>query len=206
MAKSTAVDNAPARSDSISIPATDGVGNAVLAAWQGLYHLFGARGTFRSTPEGIAVEDFTTLAEYDPSQIASDVSHRNRRLDFAEVMPWFSGMAPEPFVDSKAMTQWSVQFLRGSVEENSSRTPRYVRDAVASYKNSIGIAKRRGPKKKIFRLDNLTEINESTLEGVSAEALESLKATLEKALASANSNTGGSTPSDVNTVAAASAV
>lgn len=170
-----------ARSNSISI--TDGaMGAAVLAAWRGIYHLFGGRADFAVTPNGVTVENFSVDAAYDPEQIAQDVSHRNRRLDFATVFPWTQGEVPEPFTDSKQITQWSVQFLRGSMEENSSRTPKYYRDAAANYKTVSGFAKKRGPQRKIFRAENLSEIDENTLSSLTVEDLAKLKETVEASL------------------------
>ena len=172
------------RSAPMTVGIENGAGNAVLAAWQGIYHLFGGRGTFTITLDGVIVENFTVDAKYDPAQIVADISHRNRRLDLVPTYLWVQGQAPEPFADAKEMTAFMVQYFRGSVEEGSSRAPRYVRDAVANFKTENSLAKRRGPRKKIYRLENLSEIDETSLVGVNPEALAALRATIEKALAS----------------------
>jgi len=196
MAK-TPVQTAPERSESITVSTEDGRGNALLAAWQGVYNLFGGQANFVVTSEGVIAENFSVLAPYDPNQIVEDISHRNRRLDFLDVYPWVQGQAPEPYTDAKQITAWAVQFLRGAVEENSSRTPKYVRDATASYKMDQGFAKRRGPRKKIFRVDNLSEINPETLSGIDPVELAKLKSAIETAMASAANTTGeGSTSNE----------
>jgi hypothetical protein len=191
MAKATNGQAENTRSATITVGVENGAGNAVLAAWQGIYHLFGGRGNFEITPDGVIVNDFSVDGKYDPEQIAKDISHRNRRLDLVPTYLWVQGMEPEPFADAKEMTQFMVQYFRGSVEEGSSRSPKYVRDAVATFKASHNLAKKRGPRKKIFRVDNLSEIDENTLVGVNASELSKLRDAIEKALATAATNTSG---------------
>lgn len=183
MAKATQTENA--RSATITVGPENGAGNAVLAAWQGIYHLFGGRGNFEITTDGVIVNDFSVDGRYDPEQIVKDISHRNRRLDLVPTYLWVQGQEPEAFTDAKEMTQYMVQYFRGSVEEGSSRAPKYVRDAVANFKAAHNLAKKRGPRKKIFRVDNLSEIDETSLVGVNASELAKLKDAIEKALASA---------------------
>lgn len=172
------------RSQMITVLPEDGAGNAVLAAWQGIYHLFDGRAKFEVTPDGVIVHDFTVDAKYDPEQIVKDISHRNRRLDLIPTYLWVQGENPEPFVDAKEMTQFMVQYFRGAVEEGSSRSPKYVRDAVQNFKAGNNLAKKRGPRKKIFRVDNLSELDASALVGVNASELARLKEAVERALAS----------------------
>ena len=190
MAKSNK-SNGSGRSEPIIVTPENGMGNAVLAAWQGIYNLFGGSASFEITPDGVMVNDFTVDAPYDPAQIAKDVSHRNRRLDLLEVYPWIQGEAPSEFTTAQEITQWTVQFLRGAVDDNSSRAPKYVRDASAAYKAEHGFAKKRGPRKKIFRAENLGEIDETTLANVQPEELEKLQETLARALEAARANTSG---------------
>lgn len=203
MAKSTKTETPRSESITVVNDTENKRANAVLAAWQGLYHLFGARATFSYTDDGLTVENFSVSEGYDPNQIVEDISHRTRRLDFEDVYPWFNGEAPEPFSDAKEMTAWSVQFLRGAVEENSSRTPKYVRDAFAAYKTENNFAKRRGPKKKIFRVDNIASIDTESLKDVNPADLAKLQETLNAAIAAAAANTGGDTSAAASEIAEA---
>lgn len=193
MAKSKETNTAPTTSEPMNV--SPEMGGNLLAAWRGVYNLFGGRAKFAFVDGNIIAEDFVVDLPYDPNQILSDISHRERRLDFREVFPWFNGEAPEPYANAKDITAWSVQFLRGSVEDNSSRTPKYFRDAAASYKTDNSFAKKRGPKKKIFRAENLNEIDEGTLVNLGADELAKLRETVERAMAAAQSNNGGESAS-----------
>jgi hypothetical protein len=186
MAKANATTEAETRTQPITVGTENGAGNAVLAAWQGIYHLFGGRATFEVSPDGVIVNDFTVDAKYDPEQIVLDISHRNRRLDLIPTYLWVQGEEPEPFADAKDMTQFMVQYFRGAVEEGSSRSPKYVRDAVQNFKANNNLAKKRGPRKKIFRVDNLSELDASALVGVNASELARLKEAVERALSAQN--------------------
>lgn len=189
MAKATESNKSEdTRSQTITVTTEDGAGNAVLAAWQGIYHLFGGRANFEITPDGVIVSDFSVDGKYDPEQIVRDISHRNRRLDLIPTYRWVQGEAPEAFTDAKEMTQFMVQYFRSAVEEGSSRSPRYVRDAVQTFKANHNLAKKRGPRKKIFRVDNLSELDASALVGVNASELAKLKEAVERALATQSSN------------------
>jgi hypothetical protein len=160
-------------------------GTAVLAAWQGLYHLFGARATFRVTKDGIFVDSMTVDPKYDADTIVDDISKHNRRLELIPAYFWAQGDEPDEFDDVSDITAFMVQYFRGSVEENSSKTPGYLKDAVADYKATRNMLKKRGPKRKVFRLDSLEDIDEQTLAGINPEALARLKETLDAALAAA---------------------
>jgi hypothetical protein len=70
------------------------------------------------------------------------------------------------------MTNFMVQYLKGSVEDGTAKTPEYFRKAVADYKGSHGLRTRRGPKRKIIRLDNLGEIDASQLAQIDPQQLE----------------------------------
>jgi hypothetical protein len=188
MAKTTSIVDTPETEDTL----VDGVatkfygpdkGSAVLAAWQGLYHLFGARATFRVTPDGVFVDNLTCDPKYDMDQIVEDISKHNRRLELVPLIFWVQGQAPDDFADVAAITALMVQYWRGSVEDNSSKTPGYLKDAVADYKATRNLLKKRGPKRKVFRLDSLDDIDESTLKGISPEALSRLRETINAAMA-----------------------
>jgi len=160
-------------------------GNAVLAAWQGMYHLFGARGSFRVTPDGVFVDNLTCDPKYDLDQIVEDISKHNRRLELIPTLFWVNGEVPADFADVSAITALMVQYWRGSVEDNSSKTPTYLKDAVADYKATRSMLKKRGPKRKVFRLDSLDDIDEQTLKGINPEALARLREIINAQLATA---------------------
>lgn len=160
--------------------------NAVLAAWQGLYHLFGARAvSFKVTAEGVFVEGLTIWSEYNLSQIVEDINKRDRRLDLIELYPIVQGENPPDFESSQEITLFMVQFFRGSVEDNSSKSPQYLRKAAADYKRTIGLQAKRGPKRKIFRLDNLDAIDPTMLKDVDSADLDHLMAAIREAKAAA---------------------
>lgn len=158
-------------------------GTAILAAWQGLYHLFGARGSFRVTPDGIFVDNLTVDPKYNADEIVEDISKHNRRLELIPAYFWANGEVPEDFTDVAKITAFMVQYFRGSVEENSAKTPTYLKDAVADYKATRSLLKKRGPKRKVFRLDSLEDIDEETLAGINPEALARLRETINAAMA-----------------------
>lgn len=200
MAKANSNTQAPTRTEPMNVGPEHG-GN-LLAAWRGIANLFGGQAQFKYADGSVIAENFSVAVPYDPNQIISDISHRNRRLDFLEVYPWFNGEAPEPYTDAKEITAWTVQFLRGSVEDNSSRTPKYVRDATAAFKVDNNFAKKRGPKKKIFRAENLSEVSEDVLTNLDQSELEKLRATIERAMAAHASNNEGESSSNAEEVPA----
>ena len=158
-------------------------GSAILDAWQGMYHLFGARGTFSVTSEGVFVDNLSINPEYDLNQIVEDISKHTRRLDLIPTLFWVRGQEPDDFADVAAITTFMVQYFRGSVEDGTSKTPVYLKDAVANYKSTRNLLKKRGPRRKVFRLDSLDDIDETTLKGISPEALNRLRETLNAAIA-----------------------
>jgi len=145
---------------------------ALLAAWQGIRSFFGgAVENWEVTPEGITAHGFTVNSPYNPEQIVSDISRKERRLEFFPAYLYIQGTEPEPFTESQDMTNFMVQFLKGSVEEGTAKTPAYVREAVATYKSQHGLRTRRGPKRKVIRLDNLDALDKDTLSSVPKEEL-----------------------------------
>jgi hypothetical protein len=184
-------NNDAPRSKAIDVESTpdNRAGNAVLAAWRGIYQLFGGRAKFRITPEGVQVSDFSVLEPYDPEQIVKDIGHKNRRLDLYPLYGYITGeIEPEDFTDPKEITQYTVQFWRDSVDEGSARSPKYVRDATSNWKSEHNMAKKRGPRKKIFRLDEIESLDEAALGNVDPKSLEALKEMLERVVANQNSN------------------
>jgi hypothetical protein len=150
-------------------------GSAILAAWKGLYHLFGARGTFSVTNDGVLVNDLTCDPAYNLDQIVEDISKHSRRLELVPTYFWVQGNAPDDFADVAEITAFMVQYFRGSVEDGTAKTPSYLKDAVASYKATRNLLKKRGPRRKVFRLDSLDDIDETMLKGISPESLAKLR-------------------------------
>ncbi len=160
-------------------------GNAILAAWQGLYWLFGARAEgFRVTPEGVYVDGLTMWSDYSPTDIVEDISRRNRRLDLIETYPIVQGENPPPFATSQDVTLYMVQFWKGSQGDNSSRSPQYLRKASAEFKQTVGLKAKRGPRRKIFRVDALNEIDPTAFKDVEISEIDAFIATLKEAKAS----------------------
>lgn len=165
------------RSTAIDVGGDDALG--VMAAWQGLYHAFGAR--FESvdvTPDGLVIYGLSTTDQYDPDKIVSDLNTSNRRVPLFPTIFYIQGGEPAPFNTAQEMTAWTVQNFRGSVEKDSTRTPKYVRDAFNDIKRELGIGGKRGPKPKTINLKNLQTLDASVLRnaGVSKDDLAALVA------------------------------
>ena len=160
-------------------------GSAILAAWQGLYHLFGARGTFRVTEDGVFVDNLYCDPQFNLDQIVTDISKHNRRLELVPTYFWVQGQEPAYFADVAAITAFMVQYFRGSVEDGTSKTPAYLKDAVANSKATHNLLKKRGPRRKVFRLDALDDIDETALKNISPESLARLRDAVNAATAAA---------------------
>lgn len=154
-------------------------GNAILAAWRGLYHLFGARvDSFTVTDEGVFVNGFSVDPKYDAQTIVRDIGgtkNRNRRLELIPLYDYVMGKEPAHFNDAGEMTAWLVANFKGSVDESSTKSPAYARGAIAEYKKGHNLYKARGPKRKVIRLDNLKELDESMLLSIDLEDLKAFR-------------------------------
>jgi len=147
----------------------------LLAGFQGLYHLFGARVTsWDITDEGIVANGVTFASPYDPNQIVEDINKHNRRVEF---LPAYrvvvQGQEPEPFEDAGAVNRWGVQYFKGAGTD--SKAPAYLREASASYKATAGILGKRGPKRRTIRLDKMEDLTEETLKNIPAENIQKLR-------------------------------
>lgn len=167
-------------------PATTGPeqgSNNVFAAWQGLYHLFGARyDSFEITPEGVVYTGLRVAEPYNLDTIISDLSNHGgrtiqHRLNFFPNFYWAQGFEPAHFPTSQSLTDWMTQYLKGQGVKG--RSPQYAKDAITAYKNAIGIAVPRGRPKKPVDLSNIDEtllaevdIKEVTRLREAAEAVE----------------------------------
>lgn len=182
MAKSN--QSANQRTTPIDVPAPNS--NGVMAAWDGLYHFFGARfDSVETNEDGLVVLGLTFDGQYNAETIVSNINQKGRRVPLFPTINWINGAAPEPITDPKEMTAWLVNFFRGSVEEGSTRAPKYARDAVAAYKGTLGISNKRGPKPRTLSLKNVSTVDASVLRNakVSDADLQHLIAIAQEALA-----------------------
>ena len=167
--------SAPARTDSIDVGPDKG-GNLV-AAWRGIFHLFGGRAEgFDMVDGGIAVRGFSVVEPYNPSTVLKDVSGRDRRVDLADGLPVIQGKEPAPFTESLEMTKWMQQYTRTPGEDGKS--PQYVKDAISEYKKAHGFPGRRGRPKKVIRIENLGKLDAAQLAQVNDSEIAALIATL----------------------------
>lgn len=195
---------APTRSDVIEVSDTK-MAAALIAAWQGIYHFFGGRveewevlTPSEDLPDGgLVAHGFSVDGKYDPNRILSDINVRDRRVGLFPAHSYLTNpdAVPPPFTDAKQMTAWSVQFLRGAVEEGTARTPEYARDAIGEYKANQGLAVRRGRQRKIFRLDEITNLDEKAIRSIPPEQLQEFLAKA-NAVISNPVNTGGDVPAE----------
>lgn len=196
MAKSQAtavVEETQERSKAIDLNPEES--RAILAGWQGVYHLFDGKWEDITTDGNeITIKGFSTSAKYDPKILARDMSGRNRRLDFAKVYPALQGIEPPPFQNAEEMTAYLVQYFRGSVEEGTSRSPKYAKEAVADYKIRNGLFKKKGPRpkwKNVISLNDLETFDPNVLADVPQEKIEALQSVLEKAIKARETATAG---------------
>jgi hypothetical protein len=160
-------------------------GNNILAAWQGLYWLFGARvEKFEVAPEGVNIVGFTVDEPYNAEQIVHDLSVRedkiiNRRVDLVPSFFYVNGETPAEFADSNSMTQFMAQYFRGAGEVEG-RSPDYVKSAIATFKKGHNLAVKRGRPSKTIKIEALGNLDESILANIDPTELEKLMATLER--------------------------
>lgn len=184
MAKSNQTAN---RTEPMDISPAESAG--VLAAWQGLYHAFGARFEgYDIVPEGIVLKglSFDGEAGAKPETIIGHVNSKGRRVPLFPTINYLNGEAPAPFTTAQEMTVFGVQNFRGTVEDGSTRVPKYVRDAFSRLKAAQGISGRRGPKPRTLNLKNLSSLDAGTLRnaGVSPEDIQHLIAVANEVAAS----------------------
>lgn len=162
-------------------------GNAILAAWRGLYHIFGARvNSFVVTEDGVFVNGLTMNDQYDIDTVVGDIGaskNRNRRLELIPNYFYVNGEEPQPFNDSAEITAWLVATFRGSIDDSSTKSPAYARKAVADFKKAQNLYKQRGPKRKVIRLDNLKELDESVLLNIDIDDLLAFQTLISKTVA-----------------------
>lgn len=217
MAKGKAATNAATDEDtesrSESIDVTDATqAKALAAAWRGVYHFFGGdveRWEISDpNPDSddpdvrengqLIVHGFTVDGDLGatPSQVIEDITKRERRLDFLSGYRMIvEGKEPPAFTDPQDMTNFAVLFLKGSVAEGTSKTPEYVRDAISGYKSDHGLASRRGPKRKIIRLDDLKSVDANTIKNIPKDQLDAFLA-LAQSVARENPEATGEEVSD----------
>jgi hypothetical protein len=139
--------------------------------------------------DGIVVAyGFSVDSDYDPERILSDLGGRSRRLPFFP-FNWYVNhdREPEPYTDPQDMTNFVVLYMRGAVEAGTtSKAPDYAREAIQRYKAEAGIKTRRGPRRKIIRLDELDKISAGDID---PEQLRALVALAQKMGATASDTT-----------------
>ena len=165
--------------------------NNILAAWQGLYHLLGARvERWDVTADGVFAIGLTFDAVLvpDTDTVIKDISYRgdkfvNRSVELLPAYFDLQGQVPAVFEDAGAMTQWMAKFFRGAGEGETNRSPQYVKDGISKNKTARGLASRRGRPPKKIEIEAIGSIDESVLSQVNHEELERLQATLARILA-----------------------
>lgn len=175
----------PERTESIDVGPDRG-GNHILAGWDGLYWIFGARAErFDVTPDGVYAIGVTVSAPHDLLEIAADMlEHGPKRIELLPAYFWAQGEEPEQLDDAAIIQAWCIQFFRGAGEKDSAKLPDYLKKAVAAYKKSYNVGSPRGRKRQIVKLDveSLDNISEDMLEGVDRGKLEALRRTIEAAM------------------------
>jgi len=164
MAKNSAT--APAPIDVVGAQA-----EAFAAAYDGLYHLFGARVSGWSIEDGVLIARgvaFNPL--YSAETILTDISRRTRRAPLMPTALWLLDpeFVPAPFATNLDITTFMVQYFKGSTGEDNSKSAQYVKDAAAAYKDATGTRVKRGPNVRTINLKNLSELNEEKLAGSGA--------------------------------------
>lgn len=188
--KNTAVtetpeDNAQERTEPIDVAGQDALGLA--SAYAGLYHLFDARvESWDVTTDGLVAHNFTVDSEYDPELIVKHINLKNRRAPlFPAILSIINpNVAPPEFENALEVTTFMVNFWKGSMGEDSSKVPEYVRTAASRMKERNGTKVRKGPKIRTLNLKNVKDFNVDTLKnaGISREDIEYLISVSQSAL------------------------
>lgn len=165
----------------------DSGGNIILAAWQGLYHLFGARvERFDVTDEGVTAVGLTVSDKYDMNTIVQNLlaNGSKRRLNFFPLFFWATGGTPAPFTTSLQLTGWMTTFLKGQGEKG--RSPKYAKEAIDEFKAANGLAVPRGRPRTTLsaKIAKLGELNPEVLQDTDIAELVSLRETLDNLVSS----------------------
>lgn len=164
----------------------DSGGNRILRAWQGLYHLFGARvERFDVDSNGVTAVNFTVDENYGtPESIMNLIPQNDKiRLDFYPLFLWANGEAPAPFTSSLDLTSWMTKNMK--VAGQKGRSPQIVKDAIRAYKEANGLAVPRGRPRKAIKI-NLENLDPDALAGVDFSELTRLQEVVNGAVASAS--------------------
>lgn len=158
-------------------------GNGILRAWQGLYHLFGARvERFDVTADGVTAVNLTIDEKYgSPESIIGLFPHTDKiRLDFFPLVYWASGEAPAHFTSSLELTNWMTKNAKVAGEKG--RSPKIFKDAIREYKEANGLAVPRGRPRKAVKIE-LGSLDPEALEGVEMSELTRLQEVVNGAIA-----------------------
>lgn len=153
----------------------------IVAAWQGLYHLFGSRWEqIELKEDGFYITNLSVGEGFDLATVLSDLSVSKHRIGLLPAMRWVLGEVPAhfgttPASASLALTAWMTQFMKAP---GRGKSPKYAKDAIVAYKEANGLAVARGRPRKPKSID-FSAIDEAALEGVKFEELESLQAVID---------------------------
>ncbi len=155
-------------------------GSRILRAWQGLYHLFGARvERFDITPDGVTAVNLTVGESYDAKVIAESLVGTDEfpfaRLDLYPLYFYAQGEAPADFSSSNELTVWLTKNMKGTAK---GRSPKWAKDAIQDYKERIGIAVPRGRPRKNFKIADIGSIDTDVLDNSDLVELEKLQETI----------------------------
>lgn len=178
----------PDRTAPIDVAGQDALGLA--SAYAGLYHLFGARVEgWDVTNDGLVAHNFSVEGKYDPELIIKDINLKDRRAPlFPAILSIVNpDVAPPAFENSLDITTFMVNFWKGSMGENSSKVPEYVRTAALEMKERNGTRVRKGPKVRTINLKNVRDVNADTLRNAKL-SVEDIQYLIEQAQAALSEN------------------
>jgi hypothetical protein len=159
--------------------------SGLIAAWQGVYHLFNGRvDSWEVTPDGLVAHGFTVDGNYDPEVVLRDVNRKDRRTQLFPAINYINGQEPDGFATPQDLTTYATQYFRGSQDEGTTRSPKYLLGAMASYRTNVGIGGRRGPKPKAISLKNLGSVDPLIFKDINPADLNSFKEILNTAIKS----------------------
>jgi hypothetical protein len=157
---------------------------ALAAAFDGIYHIFGGRvESWGTNEDGLFANGLTVDGRFDPEMILNAITSHVRRAPLMPTLRWINGEAPADFANSQAVTTFTVQYFKNA---NDSKVPEWVRAAAQEYKNGReGFYQRRGPKPRAIQLKDISSVNVGTLTaaGVNIADLEHLVQVAQEALA-----------------------
>lgn len=176
-------------------------GDNLMAAWPFLYEVLGARVERWDFDEhGHLVAVNMTVPEgkgYTTDDIVAHVSFRDRRVELYPAITFLQGEAPKPYSDTEKgslnLTKDMQQYLRDP--KDGAKSPEWAKDAIAEYKKSHSFPPKKGRPKMVYRVEELSKIDESLLGKLDATELDRLMQKLQHAQAAktASAESAGAT-------------